>query len=192
MSSGSFIVAFITGHSIRGCTGLSTAQLAFQRSSAVGEARWLSWNFPYQATFTFPGSVSLLAASLSNICHALGSWRATHRARDRWRVMEAFSPHETIILAAGSCGLELLNNLQLPAELRARIHVFSYGPVSRSVPETASCVLVQGENDWVSRPFHRSVDHRIRCSHMGYLQHPETLKLFDDFCRRVLHPMNPS
>jgi len=48
------VVGFITGHSVRDCTGLSQGQREFQRRSAVPEANWLRHNFPWQETFPFP------------------------------------------------------------------------------------------------------------------------------------------
>ena len=41
------IVAFITGHSVRGCTGLSHEEREFQQRSAVPAPNWLRHNFPW-------------------------------------------------------------------------------------------------------------------------------------------------
>ena len=186
MNHGSYIAAFITGHSVRGCTGLSKVQVEFQRRSAIPEGRWLAHNFPYHPTAPFPKSVPLLAASLSNIGHYFASRKPQFKERHREAVSAVFSPYERVILLAGSCGLELLNNLDLAPELRQKLHIFACGPVSRSLPHVASCFMVQGEHDWISRAFHRSVDQRYPCSHMGYLASPTTLTFFNEFTQRVL------
>jgi len=185
MSGGSYIAAFITGHSMGGCTGLSEEQLGFQVRSGIPREHWLPHNFPYQESFPFR-MPNLLAASFNNSVHYYTSrWRG-FRERHRDAVAEVFSRHEVVILLAGSCGLELLNNLELPADVLRRVHVFAYGPVSRALPETASRMMVQGQGDFISRAFHGKVDHRYPCSHMGYLESPETLRLFHLFHRRVL------
>ena len=186
MTPPSYRAAFLTGHSVPGCTGLSREQREFQRRSAVPASHWLPWNFPYHETHPFPEPVPLLSASVNNLRHYLGSRREGFRRRHRDAVMERLSPWPVVILLAGSCGLELLANLELPKELLGRLHVFAYGPVSRRLPGAATCRLVQGQRDWLSRFYHRRVDHRIDCPHMGYLTAPETLPLFDAFCHDVL------
>lgn len=180
------IAAFITGHSVRGCTGLSPAQKDFQGRSMVPAECWLPRNFPYHETRPFPERVPLLAASLSNFRHYYASRRPAFRERHREAVTSVFAPHDAVVLLAGSCGLELLANLDLPHAILSKLHVFACGPVSRSVPDAATRVLVQGKRDFISRLYHRRVDHVIDCAHMGYLQAPETLELFNAFCRRAM------
>lgn len=176
MNNGRFIAAFITGHSVQGCTGLSQEQRHFQQRSGIPAAQWLPHNFPYHATFPFPEPFNLLRASINNVQHYLRSRLPSFAAAHRDAVTAVLQPYHTILLLAGSCGLELFNNLQLPASLRQRIHVFAYGPVSRQRPQVASYLMVQGTHDWLSRHFHRQVHHRYPCPHMGYLQAPETLQ----------------
>lgn len=186
MSALSHIAAFITGHSVHGCTGLTPDQRAFQQRSVIAPARWLPWNFPYYETFPYPDAVSLLAASLNNAGHYFGSRRAAFRRRHREAVAGLFSRYDVVILVAGSCGMELLNNLDLPPGVLARLHVFACGPVSRRRPATAGCLVVQGTRDHLSRSFHREADHRYPCPHMGYLAAPQTLAHFNAFCLSVL------
>jgi len=123
---------------------------------------------------------------LNNVGHYLGSRTATFREKHRAEVVARFAGMNAVILLAGSCGLELLNNLNLPAETRGRLHVFAYGPVSRRRPDVASCFLVQGDLDVISRAFHCEVDARSLCAHMGYLATAETLRLFEAFYRSIL------
>lgn len=183
------IAAFLTGHSVRGCTGLSREQLDFQRRSDVPHDQWLAHNFPYHETFSFPEPVGIVRASLNNTAHVLASCLPSGGIRHRDQVSAIFRRHDAVILLAGSCGLELLNNLQLPDEILGRIHVFAFGPVSRRLPRAASHVVVQGTGDLYSRLFHRRPDHRVSCGHMDYLRSREVLDLFNKFCRPILDPV---
>lgn len=185
MSDRRFIAAFITGHSVRGCTGLSQKQQSFQQRSGLSAEHWLPHNFPYKPTFAFPERFPLLRASVNNARHYFASRRPSFARQHGAAVNAVLQPYDTILLLAGSCGLELFNNLRLADGLRSRIHIFACGPVSRRRPEVASCVMVQGTGDWLSRLCHRTVDHRYECSHMGYLDHPETLRLFQEYHHHV-------
>ena len=127
-----------------------------------------------------------MSASVNNVLHYSRSRFASFAKAHRDAVAKVFENHDTILLLAGSCGLELFNNLHLPEALRQRIHVFAYGPVSRRPPEVASHLLVQGTHDWLSRFYHPHVDHRYPCPHMGYLLAPETLQLFNAYHHRVI------
>lgn len=186
MMSPRYIVGFITGQSVPGCTGLSTEQQAFQKRTEVPAERWLQNNFPWHETYPFPEPFQLLAASWNNVRGYLASRQPAFAEQHRELVIQKLADYDTIILLAGSCGLELLNNLNLPKDLRARLHVFAYGPVSRQRPEVASCFIVQGERDWLSRFYHRQADRRYPCPHMGYLEAPETLTCFNAFYREVM------
>jgi hypothetical protein len=180
------IVGFITGHSVRGCTGLSREQREFQQRSAVVAENWLQHNFPWQETFPFPEPFRLLSASLNNVRHYFYSRTPQFLEQHRSQAMAKFADYDAVILLAGSCGLELLNNLELPEEIRQRLHVFAYGPVSRLIPGVASSFLVQGTYDVISRLFHSRVDVRFPCPHMGYLAADKTLRLFNEFYLKVL------
>lgn len=186
MSIPRHIVGFITGQSVPGCTGLSREQQSFQQRSAVPGENWLQHNFPWQATFPFPEPFQLLTASWNNVRYYLDSRRPAFRDQHRQQVMDRLASYDAVILLAGSCGLELLNNLALPKGTSQRLHVFAYGPVSRQRADVASCFTVQGNRDWLSRYYHRQADQRFPCPHMGYLEAPETLRLFNEFYRKVL------
>lgn len=185
MSSPRFIAAFITGHSVPGCTGLSQEQRDFQQRTSIPADQWLPHNFPYHATFPFPEPFNLLRASVNNVLHYSRSRRAAFRQSHRDAVSQALEPYDTILLLAGSCGLELFNNLDLPPALRQRIHIFAYGPVSRRPPDVASHLFVQGTHDWLSRFYHPRVHNRYPCPHMGYLLSPQTLRFFKAYHHRV-------
>jgi hypothetical protein len=181
-------VAFITGHSVRGCTGLSREQREFQIRSGVPMENWIPYNFPWIETSPFPERLSLMSASWNNVQHYMASRRPEFIEKHRAEVVAKFSIHDAVILLAGSCGLELLNNLDLPVHTRQRLHVFAYGPVSRRRPEVASCFMVQGERDLLSWAFHRKVDECFPCSHIGYLATANTMRQFKAFYLRILQP----
>src|SRR5688572_3155476 len=104
MKLGTHIAAFITGHSYRGCTGLSQEQFEFQRRSDIPDAHWLKYNFPYVETYAYPDSFPIVTASVNNAAHYLRSRRPAFRERHRNAVAEIFARYETVILLAGSCG----------------------------------------------------------------------------------------
>ncbi|GEP44351.1 hypothetical protein [Brevifollis gellanilyticus] len=182
-----FIAGFITGHSVPGCTGLSREQVDFQRRSEIPPECWLPHNFPWHETFPFPEPFRLLSASVNNVRHYLRSRKAVFAEQHREAVTQLLTPYDAVLLLAGSCGLELFNNLELPNELRGKIHIFAYGPVSRRLPKAASHLLVQGRHDWLSRFYHPRADHRYPCPHMGYLEAPETRRLLNEYYQRILH-----
>ncbi len=94
------------------------------------------------------------------------------------------------LFLAGSCGLELFNNLALPADTLRRVTIFAYGPVARRRPGCA-CLLVQGRRDWFSRRYFRTVDARVNTGHMDYLANPEVAKLAVETVRRFATPTTP-
>lgn len=180
------IAGFITGHSVPGCTGLSREQQDFQRRTEIPPACWLPHNFPWHETFPFPEPFRLLSASVNNVRHYLRSRRPSFAEAHREAAMKILAPYDAVLLLAGSCGLELFNNLRLPEEVRSKVHLFAYGPVSRRLPEVASHLIVQGRHDWLSRLYHPETDHRYPCPHMGYLEAPETLRLLNEYYRQIL------
>lgn len=180
------IAGFITGHSVPGCTGLSREQQDFQCRTEIPPECWLQHNFPWHDTFPFPEPFRLLSASVNNVRHYLRSRRPSFAQTHRDAATELLAPYDAVLLLAGSCGLELFNNLQLPAEMRKKMHIFAYGPISRRLPGVASHLIVQGQHDWLSRFYHPRADHRYPCPHMGYLEAPETLRLLNEYHRQIL------
>lgn len=186
MSRPNYTAAYMTGHSIPGCAGLSFSQRQFQAQSPIPIELWQAWNFPYHPTEAFPESYPLLAASWNNLMHFLTAQRRCFPRLYRDAVVECFSEYRKIILIAYSCGFELLRQLDLPPNLLSRIHVFACGPVSFGRPLVASLCIVQGKQDIFSRLFHRRVDYRCACGHLNYLESAETMRHFQAFCAEVL------
>lgn len=178
------IVAFFTGQSDPRTNALSPLQLGFLDRSPVSPEQRLDLNFPYRLAAPW-SETNLLLASFSNVRQYLASRRPSFVERHRLPFQQTFSSAGKVILLAGSCGLELLVNLRLPEQDLRRLHVFAYGPVSRSLPRCASLETVQGKRDAISRWWHPQVDHVISCGHMDYLEAEETMALFSAFHRRV-------
>jgi hypothetical protein len=167
-------IAFLTGQSDPGRCALSPEQWAFGQALVAQSSgtELVSVNFPYCATTAPHRPVPLWRASVAN---AWQYWRARHSAfigTYRSCVMNGLDRYPRLLLLAGSCGLELLNGLQLPSDYRQKIVVLAYGPVARSRGPWASS-LVQGRRDRLSRAFFPRVDSVIEAGHMDYLQSPE-------------------
>ena len=174
-------VAFLTGQSDAPRCALSPAQRAFLDALPLPAPARLPLNFPYNAGTAPWRHVPLVAASINNARLYLASRRPDFAARHAPRVVRELTRTPRTLILAGSSGLELLANLRLPREALDRLHVFAYGPVARRLPD-CPCVLVQGRRDWVSRWWFRTVDHRVECTHLDYLESPEVLSL----CVRTL------
>lgn len=180
-------VAFLTGQSRPPSAALSPVQAAFLAALPVPAAGRWPWNFPYPA----PGSgedrhapAPLLRASLRNGAQYFRSRRRGFAPRHRAAVETLLARAEHTLLLAGSCGLELFNNLGLPAAWLARVSVFAYGPVARRRPGCA-CFLVQGRGDVLSRWYFPAVDARVDVGHLDYLTDPAVLALASAMVRRL-------
>lgn len=182
----SLALAFCTGQSRPGRTALSPAQASFLEALPLAGVERIPVNFPYHADPAPHLEAPLLRASVANGLQYLRSRSPGFRERYRPALEAVFEDYAQIVLLAGSCGLELLRNLELSPAFRRRCHVFAYGPVARGRIECASLCLVQGGADLLSRWYFREVDHRIPGGHLAYLEQPETRVHLLDFCRRVL------
>jgi hypothetical protein len=177
-------VGFLTGQSDALRCALSPSQRAFLEALPVPASARLALNFPYHAGTAPWRHVSLLTASINNARQYRASRHPDFAARHAPQVLRQLAQSPRTLILAGSAGLELLANLRLPREALDRVHVFAYGPVARRLPE-CECVLVQGRRDWISRWWFRTVDHRVDCTHLDYLQSPEVLAL----CTQTLHAL---
>jgi hypothetical protein len=178
-------IAFLTGQSDAGRCGLSPVQRAFLDALPLPAAARLPFNFPYRDDTGPWRNVSLIGASINNARQYLASRHPDFAACHAAHVERQLARAPRTLILAGSAGLELLINLRLPRQTLDRVHVFAYGPVARRLPDCA-CVLVQGRRDWVSRWWFRTVDHRVDCTHLDYLQSPEVLAL----CVRTLRSLS--
>lgn len=178
-----FQVALLTGQSDPSRWTLSPAQQAFLQAVGVPEHCRVPRNFPYRAGSPAYRPVPLIKASLNNGALYLRSrgrsFRREH-APDLERLLEA--AQHTIFLA-GSCGLELFNNLKLPEPLLRRASLFAFGPVARRRP-ACKHVLVGGRGDTLSRFYFPRPDHTVDCGHLGYLGTPALQALCRSFIEK--------
>lgn len=172
-------VAFFTGQSDRRGCALSDVQRAFM--TQLDAAHSVPWNFPYDAATQPFAPTPLLRASLSNATQYWASRTRRFRERHRPAVEAMLDRADRSLLLAGSCGLELFNNLALPRALLDRVVVFAYGPVARRRPD-CDAVLVQGRRDLLSRCWFRRVDLTVDAGHMDYLARDEVVS----YCRVLL------
>jgi hypothetical protein len=178
-------VAFLTGQSDPRTCRLSESQTAFMRALPIpdGAKRWR--NFPY-ADETAPFvRVPLVIASYRNGLQYFASRRGAFRIRRQPAVLAFLARAERTVFLAGSCGLEFLNNLALPAGALARIAVFAYGPVARRRPACAH-VLVGSPRDAISRRYFPQPDVSVNATHLDYLTSPDVAATCRAFIGRVI------
>lgn len=142
-------------------------------------------NFPYTQNLRPFRQVHLLSASLSNARVFLQSKGPRFRDYYRDNVCQLLSANDRTLILAGSCGLEILNNLDLPSDLKERLHVLAYGPVARTT-STIECTFIQGKRDWMSRLCFPEAKHEVDCGHMEYLTNPRTLGLIKQYAQQMM------
>jgi len=177
-------VAFLTGQSDPRSTALSPEQRAFMAALEVPAHACVDRNFPYDAPPAHHRATPIVTASWHNARQYWMSRYPDFRRRYRADVEHLFAGAERTVVLAGSCGLELLANLDLPAPLVNRVHVFAYGPVARRRP-SCHVLSVCGRVDWISKALGPRADVEVACGHLDYLRSPEVLTLCRDFVGRV-------
>lgn len=179
-------IAFLTGRSTPGRCALSPEQAAFfNRLDGPGRALAPD-NFPYAASEPFRAT-SLLRASWQNLREYFASRDEQFARRHEATVTALIERKPHTVFLAGSCGLELFNNLRLPAELERRCTLIAYGPIARRLPRHAACHLVQGSRDWLTRRWFPGREPELACNHLGYLGDPAFLRL----CQTHLARLSP-
>lgn len=181
-------IAFLTGQSDPCGSALSPKQEAFLDALPAPDDWKVRVNFPYPEVTPPHRPAPLLRASWSNSRQFLVSRRSSFRAQHQPPLLALLGRAERTLLLTGSCGLELLANLDLPARDLGRLHVFAYGPVAWRRP---ACDLrqVRGRRDWVSRILSRvapgSSDAWVAGGHLDYLEDPAVLALCCAFLGEV-------
>lgn len=180
-------IAYITGRSRPGYAQLSPVQSAFINQLARPERRLIRLNFPYfcHADNT-PGirPARLLTASFNNSRDYYTSRYHSFQQRYQSSVAELLAQAKNTVLLAGSCGLELFNNLHLPGELMPSTTLIAYGAVARKRPACRH-ILIQGDRDWLSKIYFRSVDYKVSCGHMNYLSSPEVFAICERYIAHI-------
>ncbi|WPD23030.1 MAG: hypothetical protein SD837_00405 [Candidatus Electrothrix scaldis] len=175
MGTGRLGAIFLTGQSDkRSCSLIPEQEQTAQALRKLGLDVY-PLNFPYQEQMAPYRKVPLVWASIANLRMYLQSRQEEFASRYRPQLCERISQHTFTLVLAGSCGLEIINNICLSDEIKKKLHIFAYGPVARKQPDI-SCTLVQGRRDWLSKYFFSQVDVSVHCGHMDYLQCPEVLR----------------
>jgi hypothetical protein len=161
-------IAFLTGQSDPPSCALAADQHAFLDALPAAEHEKVRCNFPYDRTGEAVLEIALWRASLNNIKQYAGSRSDAFGSAYRPPVLEMLSKADRTLLLAGSCGIELLNNLHLPAGALRSVFAFAYGPVARSRPACAH-EIAGSRRDWISRLWFPKPDAWVDAGHLGYL-----------------------
>lgn len=177
-------VALVTGLSDAGSCELSRDQRSLMDSLELPD-EWKVWrNFPFVESRPLR-DVSLARASLANtaqfVAAGLGLLRE-HRLR-HWRALVEST--EWLLLITGSCGLELVRDLERLEKHRA-VAILALGPVAWRRPRVAM-EMIQGERDLVSRLWMGKVGSGgLRAGHMECWSDPQVRELVKRWlCDRI-------
>jgi hypothetical protein len=183
----SYQVALLTGQS-DGCRwALSPLQQDFLASVSMSEQVQVGNNFPYRTGSPDYRPSPLIKASINNAFSYIWSRSRAFRDAHSHTVRQLIAKRERTIFLAGSCGLELFNNLELPADVIRKVSIFAFGPVARRRP---FCVhlLVGSSQDSISKHYFPAPDHVVESGHMNYLSNPTVRTLCREFIERVAEP----
>ncbi|MBI4785378.1 MAG: hypothetical protein HY785_29350 [Oscillatoriophycideae cyanobacterium NC_groundwater_1537_Pr4_S-0.65um_50_18] len=180
-------VAFLTGLSNPECCSLSRTYQQFMSELRCPESWKIYLNFPYIPSAEDEEKVSLLNASMSNVRQFLGANSPLYRASAQRHLTSVFASADVLFLVVGSCGLEILNQAWTEAIAPDRVSVVALGPVARQ-PPAASCLLIQGTHDYISRLFFRTVD--VRLPDMGHMDYVTDRRVFDLVSRSLWHRLS--
>lgn len=165
---------FLTGQSNRHCCQLSPKQKRLADFLSKEGVFVASLNFPYDSEMSTYHETNLLNASWSNGLQYFSSRKPSFEKQYRAQVIKQFEQEGYSIVLAGSCGLELFNNLHLPDNILKNLHVIAYGPVARTQPKS-QFTMVQGRDDWLSKCFFKEVNYLVDCGHMNYLDSDDVI-----------------
>ncbi|WP_168197123.1 hypothetical protein [Agromyces laixinhei] len=166
-------VCFLTGRSDRANSALSPAQQAFLDGLPLAPEERVGVNFPYLPASGPWRRTPLPVASARNVRDYFASRRPAFALMYSAAVRAVLTATDRTLVLAGSCGLELLANLELDDDALARVHVVAYGPVARSLPRAATVETVTGRSDALARRSTGAPDHEIDGHHLDYLSSPE-------------------
>ncbi|HEY9627839.1 MAG TPA: hypothetical protein V6C84_11100 [Coleofasciculaceae cyanobacterium] len=177
-------VAFLTGLSNPESCSLSRTYQQFMSELRCPEDWKVYLNFPYLPSAEDEENVSLLDASLSNFRQFLGAKSPSYRESAQRHLTSLCASADALFLVVGSCGLEILNQAWTEAIAPDRVNVVALGPVARQ-PPVASCMLIQGTQDYISRLFFRTVD--VRLPDVGHMDYVTDRRVFDLVSRSLWH-----
>ena len=180
----SYQIALLTGQSDRRRWALSPAQRDFLASVSMPQGARVGNNFPYWTGSPDYRPSPLAKASINNALIYI--WSRSRAFRDTYShsVLQLIAGRERTIFLAGSCGLELFNNLNLPVDVIRKVSIFAYGPVARRRPDCVH-LLVGATRDSISKHYFPAPDHIVDSGHMNYLSNPIVRTLCREFIERV-------
>jgi hypothetical protein len=183
-------VAFLTGPVPGQAPALSPEQRALLAALPHDPAlRVVACDFPYgaDAEAAVWRRAPLWRASLRNVATYLRARSPGFAAAHAPAMLALLARAEHTLLLAGSCGLELLAGLRLPAPWLRRITVIAYGPVARrAAAAVAALHVASGTRDPMAWFYRLPADCAPRCGHLGYLADP----VFRRWCAGLIrhHP----
>lgn len=177
-------IAMLNGRSDPDCWALSPAQHSFLQQLAGPQRHLVSSNFPYLPNMRTPRARPLWQASIANISEYLKARRSGFRQRYRPAFIRLLQQAQHTVFISGSCGLELFNCMALSTTELARVSVCAYGPVARISPACRK-LLIQGNDDWISRCWFKQVDLKVVAHHMNYLQQAQVLAACRQFIATI-------
>ncbi|AJQ97698.1 hypothetical protein [Gynuella sunshinyii] len=169
-------IAFLTGQPHLDSCSLSQDQQQFAQQLIRRGVHLEPLNFPYREGMKPYRQQSPVATALTLSWQYLRS--RTQQFSDNYSacLRDLINKHPRTLFLAGHCGLEFLNNIELPESCHHRIHVLAYGPIARCRLNYPT-MLVQGRRDWISKIFFSDTDFQIQCGVSDYLRSPELLQL---------------
>lgn len=177
-------IAFITGLSTWGNHSLSPEQTSFLNSLQTEENNKIYCNFPYTNNVKKYKHTNVVLASFSNALQYFLS-------RTKWienkstQLKHIIKENDKVLLLAGSCGLELLNNIKFSKEEKEKIHIIAYGAVARKIPDFQYLTLIQGKKDFIARIWIHIYDIKIEGHHMNYLESKEFLDFVNSYVEKM-------
>lgn len=177
-------IAFMTGLSSWNNNKLSPIQETFLNNLKTEEKNKIYLNFPFIDKNQVYKKPHIILASISNACQYFLSktiWIKKHQKELR----ELLKTEKVLLLLVGSCGLEILRNMDLSTMDRNKIHVITYGGVAKKTPDYKYITLVQGDKDWISRLWIKEYDLIIQSDHMNYLESEELLNFTNQYIEKL-------
>lgn len=174
-------IFFMTGLSDWNNSSLSPQQINFLKKINLQENNKIYMNFPFESNSKYK-KTNILIASLSNSLQYMLA-RTSWIKKKEIDFKNLLAKENKILLLVGSCGLEILRNINLSAADKDKIHVIAYGGVAKKIPDYQHLTLVQGKNDWISRLWIKRYDLLINSNHMNYLDSQEFLTFINKYIK---------
>lgn len=174
-------IAFFTGRSNPGNCNLSPIQFNFLNELNAPKFIKIYKNFPYLSNQDDYQPTNILKASMNNAKDYLFSRKKAFKKQYMQLFLDEFNDSENIVLLVGSCGLEILSNLIQDEPLMKRISIFTYGAVSRNIPDFSQVLILRGHKDYIASLWNLKPNFMIQSDHMSYLSNPETKAICEKF-----------